>query len=65
MRLGLNLPPNPSLNFPTIWKNIKLSHWHFCHLCPFQKLVEQFMTEDIQIGGTADEKLQSQLYIGK
>ena len=23
------------------------------------------MTEDIQIGGTADEKLQSQLYIGK
>ena len=30
-----------------------------------QKLVEQFMTEDIQIGGTADEKLQSQLYIGK
>lgn len=31
----------------------------------FQKLVEQFMTEDIQIGGTADEKLQSQLYIGK
>lgn len=28
-----------------------------------EKLVEQFMTEDIQIGGTADEKLQSQLYI--
>jgi len=28
-----------------------------------EKLVEQFMSEDIQIGGGADEKLQSQLYI--
>ena len=27
--------------------------------------MEQFLTEDIQIGGAADEKLQSQLYIGK
>ena len=29
------------------------------------KLVEQFMTEDVQVGGDADQKLQSQLYIGK
>ena len=29
------------------------------------KLVEQFMTEDVQIDGDADQKLQSQLYIGK
>ncbi|KAJ7365212.1 hypothetical protein OS493_007864 [Desmophyllum pertusum] len=28
-----------------------------------EKLVEQFMTEDVQISGGADEKLQSQLYI--
>ncbi|PFX30451.1 protein phosphatase 1 regulatory subunit 16A-like [Stylophora pistillata] len=28
-----------------------------------EKLVEQFMTEDVQIGGGANEKLQSQLYI--
>ncbi|XP_074623564.1 uncharacterized protein LOC141881668 [Acropora palmata] len=28
-----------------------------------EKLVEQFMTEDVQIDGDADQKLQSQLYI--
>ena len=37
----------------------------FCLLNFLVKLVEQFMTEDVQIDGDADQKLQSQLYIGK
>ena len=39
--------------------------YFFCLLYFLVKLVEQFMTEDVQIDGDADQKLQSQLYIGK
>ena len=42
-----------------VWKKYKFYNFTIT----FQ-LVEQFLAEEVQVGGRENEKLQSQLYIG-